>query len=82
MKTTRRICATLVLTLTLTLTGLAGEIHTPGVTPTPPPAPATSQQDPTASGDELQPQDADGTDFLTPATEAALSLFQTVLSLF
>lgn len=83
MKVFRKFFATVVLTLTLTLSTFAGEILMPGaVNPPPPPQSSVTGEisfpGATATGDISMP----GVTSLDPVTEAALSLLQSVLSLF
>lgn len=83
MKKLQRFCAAVVLMLTLAFSALAGDILLPGAT-----APQPQQQSSvtgeisfpgaTATGDISFP----GVTALDPVTEAALSLFQGLLSLF
>ncbi len=83
MKNLQRFCATLVLTLVLSLPAFAGDILIPGATsPTP-------RQQSSVTGDISMPGaaatgdiQAPGATTLDPATEAALSLFQSLLLLF
>lgn len=84
MKTFQRFCAIAVLVVTLALSAFAGEIGMPGVTnPPPPPQQSSVAGDmgtpgATATGDIQFP----GVTSLDPVTEAALSLLQSILSLF
>lgn len=83
MKTLQRFCATVVLTLALALSALAGDMSAPGVINPPPPPPASSTVDidfpgATVTGDMSAP----GVSALDPVTEAALSLLQSILSIF
>ena len=83
MKKIRQFCACLVLTVALALSAFAGDIPFPGAT-----APLPQQQSSvtgdigtpgaTATGDISCP----GVVALDPVTEAALSLLQSLLSLF
>ncbi len=77
MKNLRALCASVVLALALTTPALAGTMHTPVATP-PPPAPQgdihTGVTDQENAGDEATASDS--------VTEIALSLLQSVLSLF
>jgi hypothetical protein len=82
MKTLRQLCVALTLTLALSVAAYAGEIHTT-VAP-PPSAPATTTADgqieTTVAGQEETPGgEATATE---SATEIALNLLQSVLSLF
>lgn len=84
MKNLRRLFATVVLALTLTIFASAGEISGPGVTIPPPPPPQSSvtgdtQFPGTTSTDDIQALDVAALD---PVTEAALSFLQSLLSLF
>jgi hypothetical protein len=81
MKPMRLICATLALTITLTLSTFAGEIHTPGTPQPPPPSQTLTQQgDTTGEGDEIQATGT-GTESTGSVFEATLNLLGTVLSL-
>ncbi|HYG80301.1 MAG TPA: hypothetical protein VD861_07940 [Pyrinomonadaceae bacterium] len=83
MKNLQRFCITAVLTMVFALSAFAGEIGMPGAT-----APQPQQQSSvtgeismpgaTATGDMSTP----GMTALDPVTEAALSLIQSLLSLF
>ena len=82
MKKLQQFCAVTVLALTLTLSAFAGEMSTPGITSS-----STEQSSAvgdigmpgaTAAGDILMP----GLSELDPVTEAALSLLNSLLSLF
>ena len=83
MKTLQRFCAATVLTLTLALSVFAGQIPTPGITsPTP-------EQQSSITGEITMPgavatgdMSTPGAVALDPVTEAALSLLQSLLSLF
>jgi hypothetical protein len=85
MRPFRKLCATFVLTLVLALSALAGDISFPGATTPPPPPPQESSvtgeigfPGVTATGDMVSPDAV----ALDPVTEAALSLLQSILSLF
>ena len=73
MKKLRRFCAISVLTITLALSGFAGDIGMPGVTNPPPPPEETS-----STGDTLN---TDAIEF-DPVLDAALSLLHSILALF
>jgi hypothetical protein len=83
MKKLQRFCASIVLMLAVALSSPAGDISMPGVTTPPPPRQSSVTSDmsapvATTEGDTLTP----GTVELDPVTEAALSLLQSLLSLF
>lgn len=83
MKTFRQFLAAAVLTLVLSFSGLAGDIQFPGVTNSPSPQQSSvtgeiSMPGATATGDMPTP----GVTALDPVTEAALSLLQSLMSLF
>jgi hypothetical protein len=84
MKTFQRFCAAVVLTLALALSAFAGDIGTPGAMATPLPLRESSTTGEillpgaTATGEISTP----GASALDPATETALSLLQSLLSLF
>ena len=72
MKKIQQLCAAVVLTMALVLSASAGDMSAPGATnPTP-------QQESSVTGDMAGP----GVTSLDPVTEAALSLLQSLLSLF
>jgi hypothetical protein len=78
MKTLRRLCALLVLTLALSFSAFAGQIDT-GFTPPPPPSQAT------VTGEISTGVTGDMTTGVTatdPASDIFLSLLQSLLSLF
>jgi hypothetical protein len=78
MKTLRRLCAVFVLTLTLALSAFAGQIETGIAPPSPPPdVAATGQIETGVTGDI-----STGDTAIEPATEIALNLLQSLLSLF
>ena len=83
MKNFRQFCATLILTLALAFAAFAGEIGFPGNNTTPP----TEQRSSIAEETELLGTTPTGvptlgTAALDPATEAALTLIRSLLSLF
>ena len=83
MKKLQRFCAAVVLTLTFAFSALAGDILLPGAQTLQPQQQSSVTGDmsapgATATGDMPTP----GVDALDPVTEAALSLFQGLLSLF
>ena len=81
MKTLRRLCAVVVLTVALSFSASAGEILTPGITQTKTTTTTTS----TAAGTyNLEPGEilTPGSSALDPLTEAALSLLQSLFSIF
>jgi len=82
MKKLQQFCAAVVLTLALALSAAAGDISMPGAT-TPPPGQSSvtgeiSFPGATATGEISIP----GAVALDPVTEAALSLLQSLMSLF
>lgn len=79
MKPLRRLCAALALTLALTLSTFAGDIHTGITAPPPPPtdAAATGQIETGVTGDIHT-----GITATDPVTEVVLNLLQSLLSLF
>lgn len=86
MRTLRRLCATLVLTLALALSAFAGEIST-GVTAPPPPSQATATGEiSTGVTGEITTgvtgEISTGVTATDPATDIFLSLLQSLLSLF
>ena len=83
MKTLRQLFVASVFTLALTISALAGEIHTT-VTSSPPPAPQAATADGEIStGVTGQTETGSGEVSATDsATEIALNLIQTVLALF
>jgi hypothetical protein len=80
MKTLRRLCTALVLTITLTLSIYAGHIPC-GVTDGPPP-PASQTATTGEIATDVIGQMATGATATDPVTETLLSLFQSLLSLF
>jgi hypothetical protein len=85
MKNLQQFCGAAVLTLALTLSVLGGEIGTPGITAPPPPP---SQQS-SVTGDMSTPGASvtgeipfPGMAALNPVADAALSLLQSILSIF
>lgn len=81
MKTTRHFFAASLLVVTLALSAYAGDIATPVATQPPPPSSPASDDSAGTNGDIHFPRasEAGGQD---PVLEAALSLLQSVLSLF
>jgi hypothetical protein len=83
MKTLRQLCVALTFTLVLAITTFAGEIHTTVAPPTPPSSQAATTQgemQTTVTGqEEANSSEATAAD---SATEIALNLLQSVLSLF
>lgn len=84
MKHLRRLCAVVVLAMALSFSAFAGDILTPGATQPKPKSSMTSVTAETSNetsnsepGDILTPGAV-----LDPVTEAALSLLQSLLSLF
>lgn len=83
MKTLQRFCATAVLTLALTLSAFAGDMSAPGVVNPPPPPPASTTGEIGFPGATVMGEmSAPGVTALDPVTEAALSLLQSILSIF
>ncbi len=85
MKNLQRFCTAVVLTLVLTLAAIGGDISMPGATAPPPPPPPHSS----VTGDRGAPGATTMGEIseldvvsLNPVTEAALSLLQSILSLF
>jgi hypothetical protein len=83
MKNFRQFCAAVVLALVFTIFASAGEIPGPGVPNSPPPQQSSITGDigfpgVTATGDISYP----GVAMLDPVTEAALSLLQSIFSIF
>jgi hypothetical protein len=83
MKTFRQFLAAAVLTLMFSFSCIAGDIQFPGVTNSPPPRQSSITGDisfpGTTSTGDIQAPDAVALD---PVTEAALSLLQSLMSLF
>jgi len=83
MKKIRQVCICLALTIVLALSAFAGEIPFPGATNPPPPPQSTVTGDISTPGitatGEISTTDVAELD---PVTEAALSLLQSILSLF
>jgi hypothetical protein len=84
MKNLRQFCATLILTLALALSSLGGEIGFPGATNTPPPEEQSSLTEETDLSDATAAGETPTSSMaaLDPATEAALGLIRSLLSLF
>ena len=84
MKTLRRLCAVAVLTVALSFSASAGEISTPGITQTSQSKTTTTTT--TSSATEtcnLEPGEISTPGVvLDPLTEAALSLLQSLFSIF
>lgn len=80
MKSLRQLCVALVFTLVLTFPAFAGEITTMVAPPPPQPATAQGEMQTTVSGQEEMASSEDTV--ADSATEIALSLLQSVLSLF
>jgi hypothetical protein len=82
MKTFQRFCGATFLALALALFAFAGEIPTPGAKASPQQQPSATMEigfsDASATGEMSAP----GVEALDPATEAVLSLLQSLLSLF
>ncbi len=82
MKHLRRLCAVAVLAMALSFSAFAGDILTPGANDTQPKRSTTTASAPTETtnsdpGDILTPGAV-----IDPVTEAALSLLESLLSLF
>jgi hypothetical protein len=83
MKPLRQLCVALTFTLVLAMTTFAGEIHTTVAPPTPPSSQATTtegEMQMTVTGQEET--GSGGATAADSATEIALNLLQSVLSLF
>jgi hypothetical protein len=83
MKNLRQFCIVVVLTFALTLSAFAGDMSCPGITDPPPPQQSSATGDiscpgATATGEISTP----GMVALDPVTEAALSLLNSILSLY
>jgi hypothetical protein len=83
MKNLRRLCAVLVLTVALSFSTFGGEILTPGIAQTPPPTTTTTTTSAATETCNLEPGEilTPGA-ALDPVTEAALSLLQSLFSIF
>jgi hypothetical protein len=82
MRNYRKVVATLVLALTLSMSAFAGEIHTNVTSPTPTPA-ANGEMHTGVTNGEIQTGEAVSTPEATDImTEAALNLLQSLLTLF
>jgi hypothetical protein len=84
MKKIRQLCACLILALVVTLSAFAGDIPFPGVTNSPPPPPQSLVADDTDTTGATVTGETPAPVVVTldPMTEAALSLLQSILSLF
>jgi hypothetical protein len=82
MKTLRRLCAVAVLTVALSFSASAGEISTPGITQTSQSKTTTTTSAATETCN-LEPGEISTPGaVLDPLTEAALSLLQSLFSIF
>jgi hypothetical protein len=83
MKTLRRLCAVAVLTVALSFSASAGEISTPGITQTSQSKTTTTTTSAATETCNLEPGEIStpGAVF-DPLTEAALSLLQSLFSIF
>jgi hypothetical protein len=81
MRALRQLCAVTVLTFTLTLSAIAGEIQTPVTSPTPQPAMSQDIHATSTDGDIHTPKDGEAASS-DSLFEAALSLIESLLSLF
>lgn len=81
MKPLRRLCVALVFALALTNSVFAGEIDT-GIAPPPPPRTATTNGQIETTVIEQTKTDSSEATTIDSATEIALNLIQSVLSLF
>lgn len=79
MKNLRRFCATVVLTFVLALSAFAGDISCPGIIPLPPRSMVAGDMETSGA---TAPGKTSAPGVLDPVTEAALSLLQSILSLF
>jgi hypothetical protein len=79
MRTFQRLCAAFVLTLMLALSAFAGEIST-GIAATPPPSQQATAQGQIETG--ITGEISTGITATNPATDIALNLILSVLSLF
>jgi hypothetical protein len=81
MKNIQRLAGTTVVTLVLSLSAVAGDIHTGA--PEPEPTPVTAQGDiHTMRAGDITTMNADAVAAGASATDAAVALLQSVLSLF
>ncbi|MDT5122463.1 MAG: hypothetical protein QOC96_1945 [Acidobacteriota bacterium] len=82
MKNLRQFCAAVVLTLVFTFSAFAGDMQTPGVVDPPPPPPSMMADTSTPSATIATGTATQDVVAVDPVTEAALSLLQSVLSIF
>lgn len=80
MKKLRQLCAALAFTVALTIPAFAGEIETGKAPPSAPAATTDGQIETTAAG-QIDTSSCEAT-AIDSATELALNLFQSVLTLF
>ena len=84
MKNLRRLCAVVVLTMALGFSTFGGEILTPGSAQPPQPKTTTTTTSATTETTNLEPGEilTPGSAALDPVMEAALSLLQSLFSIF
>ncbi len=82
MTNLRRLCAVVVLTVALGFSAFAGEILTPGIAKTPQSTTTTTITSATTETSNLEPGEILTPGALDPVTEAALSLLQSLFSIF
>jgi hypothetical protein len=82
MKNLRQFCAAVILTLALALSAFAGDMDFPGDVPPPPPPPSMMADTSTPSATIVTGTATQDVVAVDPVTEAALSLLQSVLSIF
>ena len=86
MKTLRRFCAVFMLTLTLVLSAIAGDMSTPVVSPPPPPPDSqvttSGNSSTTLQGQMDTPPAGEMTTGVTAKDSTLLNLLQSVLSIF
>ncbi len=82
MKKFHQFCAVVFLAAALSLSTFAGDIQAPGMTSPPPPQPSVVSETETPGAPDAGEIGCPGVTTLDPVTEAALSLLQSILSLF
>ena len=84
MTNLRRLCAVVVLTVVLSFSAFGGEILTPGIAQTPQSNTTTTITSATSETCNLEPGEilTPGSSALDPVTESALSLLQSLFSIF
>jgi hypothetical protein len=82
MKKVQQFCAVVVLAAALSLSTFAGDIQAPGMTSPPPPQPSLVSEIGTPGAPVADEIGCPDIVTLDPVTEAALSLLQSLLSLF